>query len=60
LAFGENISKRSVADNGKVPSYNVASRIIYECGTGRGAIRRLIFEIVNIEITQHMFVNKNV
>jgi hypothetical protein len=23
-------------------------------------IRRLIFEIVNIEITQHMFVNKNV
>jgi hypothetical protein len=26
----------------------------------RGAIRRLIFEIVNIEITQHMFVNKNV
>jgi hypothetical protein len=27
----------------------VASRIIYERGTGRGAIRRLIFEIVNIQ-----------
>jgi hypothetical protein len=50
--FGEHLSKRSVVDNGKVTSYNVASRIIYEWGTCTGAIRRLRFEIVNIEITQ--------
>jgi hypothetical protein len=30
--FGEHLSKRSVVDNGKVTSYNVASRIIYEWG----------------------------
>jgi hypothetical protein len=34
--------------------YNVASRIIYEWGTCTGAVRRLRFEFVNIEITQHM------
>ena len=34
----------------------MASRITYEWGTSTGAIRRLRFEIVNIEITQHMFV----
>jgi hypothetical protein len=28
-------------------------------GTNTGAIRRLKFEIVNIEITQHMFVIKS-
>jgi hypothetical protein len=38
---------------------NVASRIIYECGNCTGAIRRLRFEIVNIEITQHVFVIKH-
>ena len=47
-----------VVDNFKVTSYNVASRIIYEWGTCTGAIGRLRFEIVNIEITQHMFVIK--
>ena len=30
---------------------NVASRIIYELGNCTGAIRRLRFDIVNIEIT---------
>jgi hypothetical protein len=39
-----------VVDNLKVTSYNVASRIIYEWGTCTGAIRRLKFEIVNIEL----------
>jgi hypothetical protein len=34
------------------------SRIIYEWGTCTGAIRRLRFEIVNIEIMQHVFVIK--
>jgi hypothetical protein len=37
---------------------NVASRIIYELGTCTGAIRRLRFDIVNIEIMQHVFVIK--
>jgi hypothetical protein len=36
----------------------VVSRIIYEWGTCTGAIRRLRFEIVNIEIMQHVFVIK--
>jgi hypothetical protein len=54
--FGKHLSLRGVVDNFKVTSYNVASRIIYEWGTCTGAIRRLRFEIVNIEITQHMFV----
>jgi len=36
----------------------MASRIIYEWGTCTGAIRRLRFEIVSIEIMQHMFVVK--
>jgi hypothetical protein len=53
------IDPLSVVDNFKVTNYNVASRIIYEWGTCTGAIRRLRFEIVNIEITQHMFVIKN-
>ena len=51
-----NTSRRGIVDNFKVTSYNVASRIIYDWGTCTGAIRRLRFEIVNIEITQHMFV----
>jgi hypothetical protein len=42
-------SRREVVDNFKVTSYNVTSRIIYEWGTCTGAIRRLIFEIVNID-----------
>jgi hypothetical protein len=36
----------------------MGSQIIYEWGTCTGAIRRLRFEIVNIEIMQHVFVNK--
>ena len=52
------IDPLSVVDNLKVTNYNVASRIIYEWGTCTGAIRRLRFEIVNIEITQHIFVIK--
>jgi hypothetical protein len=44
--------------NFKVTSYNVASRIIYEWGTCTGAFRRLRFNIVNIEIMQHVFVVK--
>jgi hypothetical protein len=48
-----------VFDNFKVTSYNVASRIIYKWGTCTGAIRRLRFEIVNIEITQHNVYNYN-
>jgi hypothetical protein len=56
--FGEHLSLRDVADNFKVTNYNVASRIIYEWGTCTGAIRRFKLEIVNIEITQHMFVIK--
>jgi hypothetical protein len=39
-------------------TYNLASRIIYEWGTCTGAIRRLRFEIVNVEIMQHVFVVK--
>ena len=49
-----NTSRRDVVDNFKVTSYNVVSRIIYERGTCTGAIRRHRFEIVNIEITQHV------
>ena len=51
---------RGVVDNFKVTSYNVTSRIIYEWGTCTGAIRRLrlVFEIANIEIMEHVFVNK--
>jgi hypothetical protein len=56
--FGEHISWRGVVDNFKITSYNVASRIIYEWGTCTGAIRRLGFEIINIEIMQHVFVIK--
>jgi hypothetical protein len=41
-------------------SYNVVSRNIYEWGTCTGATRRLRFEIVNIEIMQHVFVIKNI
>jgi hypothetical protein len=36
----------------------VGIRIIYEWGTFTGAIRRLRFEIVNIEIMQRVFVIK--
>jgi hypothetical protein len=56
--FGEHLSWRDVVDNFKVTRYNVASRIIYEWGTCTGAIRRLRFEVVNIEIMQHVFVIK--
>jgi len=56
--FGEQILQRGVVDNFKVTSYNVASRIIYEWGTCTGAIKRLRFEIVNIEIMQHVCVIK--
>jgi hypothetical protein len=35
-------------------SYNVISHVIYEWGTCTGAIRRFMFEIVNIEILQHL------
>jgi hypothetical protein len=52
------LTNTCVVDNFKVTSYNVASRIIYEWGTCTGAISRLSFEIINIEITQHMFVIK--
>jgi hypothetical protein len=51
-----NSNERGVVDNLKITSYNVASRIIYEWGTYTGGIRRLIFEIVNIEIMQYVFV----
>jgi hypothetical protein len=54
--FGEHLSWRGAVYNLKVTSYNVGSRIIYEWGTCTGAVRRLRFEFVNIEITQHMFV----
>jgi hypothetical protein len=49
-------TSRGVVDNFKVTSYNVVSRIIYEWGTCTGAIRWLRFEIVNIEIMQHVIV----
>jgi hypothetical protein len=51
-----HLSLRDVADNFKVTNYNVASRIIYEWGTCTGAIRRLRFELVNIEIMQYVFI----
>ena len=54
-----NTSRRGVVDNFKVTRYTVVSRIIYEWGTSTGAIRRLNLEVVNTEITQHMFVIKN-
>ena len=38
----------------------MGSQIIYEWGTCTGVIRRLRFEIVNIEIMQHVFVNKKI
>jgi len=47
-----------VFNNVKVNSYNVASRIIYEWRTSTGAIRWLRLEVVNIEIMQHVFVDK--
>jgi hypothetical protein len=51
--FGEHLSKRSVVDNGKVTviTWPVGLYMNGE-GTCTGAIRRLRFEIVNIEITQ--------
>jgi hypothetical protein len=52
-------STSAVIDNFKVTSYNMTSWIIYEWETCTGAVRSLIFEIVNIEITQHMFVIKH-
>ena len=58
MHFDKHISQRGVVDNCKVTSYNMGSQIIYEWGTCTGAIRRLRFEIVNIEIMQHVFVNK--
>ena len=53
-----NTSRRDVVDNFKITSYNVANRIIYEWGTCTCAIRRFRFEIINIEIMQHVFVIK--
>jgi hypothetical protein len=54
----KSVKSKIFVDNFKVTSYNVASRIIYEWGTCAGVIRRLRFEIINIEIVQHMFVIK--
>jgi hypothetical protein len=45
-------------DNFKITSHKVTCRIIYQWGTCTGAISRLRFEIVNIEIMQRVFVNK--
>jgi hypothetical protein len=50
--FGEHL-RRGVVDN-----FKITSRIIYQWGTCTGAISRLRFEIVNIEIMQHVFVIK--
>jgi hypothetical protein len=52
--FGEHISQRGVVNTVMAMSYNVISHIIYEWGTCTGAIRRFMFEIVNIEILQHL------
>ena len=54
----EHLSQRGVFNNVKVNSYSVASRIIYELRTSTGAIRCLRLEVVNIEIMQHVFVDK--
>ena len=47
---------RGVVDNFKITSHKVTCRIIYQWGTCTGAISRLRFEIVNIEIMQRVFV----
>ena len=49
---------RGVVDNFKITSHKVTCRIIYQWGTCTGAISRLRFEIVNIEIMQRVFVAK--
>jgi hypothetical protein len=55
--FGEHLP-RGVVDNFKITSHKVTSWNIYQWGTCTGAIGRLRFEIVNIEIMQHVFVIK--
>jgi hypothetical protein len=61
---GQNVKRRKSVSSliqiiiKKLSGSMSTRRIIYEWGTCTGAIRRLRFEVVNIEIMQHVFVIK--